>query len=75
MSGGHINFNNIYIKAMYDHKITIDFALKAGYENNLDLSADATVFTIPEKYSVTYLILFLIVFYVNKEYLMLTLIF
>lgn len=48
--GGHINFNNIYIEALYDHKITIDFALKAGYESNLNLLTDTTVFHIPEKY-------------------------
>lgn len=47
---GHINFNNIYIKALYDHEIIIDFALKFGYKNNLDLSTDSIVFPIPEKY-------------------------
>lgn len=28
--GGHMGFNNIYIKALYDQNITIDFALKTG---------------------------------------------
>lgn len=47
---GHINFNNIYIKALYDHKIKIDFAFKFGYEDDLDLSTDSIVFPVPEKY-------------------------
>lgn len=47
---GHLNFNKIYIKALFQIFDSIDFAFIKGYEEKLSISNDNKVYLIPEKY-------------------------
>lgn len=47
---GHINFNKIYINALSNIFVSIDFAFKKGYEEKLSISKDDKVYLIPAKY-------------------------
>ena len=46
---GHINFNNIQIKSLYKVFDSIDFTFREGYEKNLSIKENETIFLIPEK--------------------------
>jgi len=50
---GHINFNKIYIEALFKIFESIDFAFKQGYEEKLPIPKNAKIYSIPEKYYIS----------------------
>lgn len=47
---GHLNFNSIYIKYLYEHCHNIDFAFKVDYDKHFKLKTNAVIYQIPKKF-------------------------